>query len=204
MSEILKLEAKSRNKFGTGAARALRREGRVPAVIYGAKKIPVSISLEEKEITKYYRKPAFISQLISLTIDSKQYKVLPKAVELHPVTDIVRHVDFVFLEDKTQKMEVPVVYEGKERALGVKRGGYFNIVKRRVALLCDVNNIPKNVTIDVTNMQIATSLKSSKVKLPGGCIFSTKKEFVLATIIGRRGAKTEAERESEQSAEVAK
>ncbi|HJD68056.1 MAG TPA: 50S ribosomal protein L25/general stress protein Ctc [Rickettsia endosymbiont of Bembidion lapponicum] len=202
MSEILELEAKSRNEFGTGAARALRREGRVPAIIYGAKKIPVSISLEEKEITKYYRKPAFISQLISLKIDGKQYKVLPKAVELHPVTDIVRHVDFVFLEDKTQKMEVPVVYEGKERALGVKRGGYFNIVKRRVTLLCDVNNIPRNVTIDVTNMPIATSLKSSKVKLPEGCSFTTKKEFVLATIIGRRGAKTEAE--SEQPAEAAK
>ncbi|MFA1688271.1 50S ribosomal protein L25/general stress protein Ctc [Candidatus Rickettsia barbariae] len=203
MSEILELEAESRTEFGTGAARALRRAGRVPAIIYGAGKTPVSISLEEKEITKYYRKPAFISQLINLTIDKKKYKVLPKAVELHPVTDIVRHVDFVFLEEKTQKMEVPVVYEGKERALGVKRGGYFNIVTRRVTLLCDVNNIPRNVTIDVTNMPMATSLKSSKIELPKGCSFVTKKEFVLATIIGRRGAKTEAEGE-QQVAEAGK
>ncbi|MFY9590085.1 50S ribosomal protein L25/general stress protein Ctc [Rickettsia endosymbiont of Halotydeus destructor] len=192
MSEILELAAEVRSEFGTGAARELRRTGRVPAIIYGANKTPVAISIEEKEITKYYRKPAFISGLININVGETQYKVLPKAVELHPVTDIVRHVDFVFLEEKTQKMAVPVVYEGKERALGVKRGGYFNIIKRTIPMLCDVNNIPRNITIDVTNMPIATSIKSSNVKLPEGCQFATKKEFVLATIIGRRG-KTEAE-----------
>lgn len=197
MNEILELEAEPRTEFGTGAARALRRKGRVPAIIYGANKAPISISLEEKEITKHYRKPAFISQLINLIIDKKHYKVLPKAVELHPVTDIVRHVDFVFLGNKIQKIEVPVVYEGKERALGVKRGGYFNIIKRRVTLLCDIENIPRNITVDVTNMPIATSLKSSIIKLPERCSFATKHEFVLATIIGRKGARAEVEGEQQ-------
>jgi large subunit ribosomal protein L25 len=166
MNEILEFTAQVRAEFGTGAARALRNEGRVPAIIYGANKTPMAISVEEK------------------------------AVDLHPVTDIVRHVDFVFLDNKTQKMEVPVVYEGKERALGVKRGGYFNIVKRRVTLLCDVKNIPRTLNIDVINMPIASSIKSSSVKLPEGCSFTTKKEFVLATIIGRRGVKAETEGET--------
>lgn len=202
MNEILELAAIARENFGTGAARALRNEGRVPAIIYGVNKTPVAISLEEKEITKYYRKPAFISQLINLTVGDKKYTVLPKAVELHPVTDIVRHVDFVFLEKKKQKMQVPVVYEGKEKALGVKRGGYFNIVKRSIPVICDVNNIPRTINIDVTNMPIATSIKSSQVKLPEGCSFVSKKEFVLATIIGRRGTKAGAEEEA--GAEAAK
>jgi len=193
MTEILELVAETRESFGTGAARLLRKNGRVPAIIYGANKDPLAISIEEKEITKYYRKPAFISQLVDIVIGDKRYKVLPKAVELHPVTDIVRHVDFAFLNDKVQKMEVPVVYDGKEKALGVKRGGYFNIIKRCVTLLCDVNSIPRVINVDVTDMPIATSLKSSQIKLPEGCKFENKKEFVLATIIGRKGAKADGE-----------
>ena len=143
MNELLEFVADVRDKFGTGVARDLRRNGLVPAIIYGAGKKPLAISIKETEITKHYRKPSFISTVISLKVGSETHKVLPKAVELHPITDIVRHVDFVYLEKKTQKMQVPVVYEGKERALGVKRGGFFNIIKRTVTLLCDVNNIPK-------------------------------------------------------------
>ncbi len=129
MNELLEFVADVRDKFGTGVARDLRRNGLVPAIIYGAGKKPLAISVKETEITKHYRKPSFISTVISIKVGSETHKVLPKAVELHPITDIVRHVDFVYLEKKTQKMQVPVVYEGKERALGVKRGGFFNIIK---------------------------------------------------------------------------
>ncbi|WP_375319315.1 50S ribosomal protein L25/general stress protein Ctc [Candidatus Tisiphia endosymbiont of Oplodontha viridula] len=193
MSELLELAAEMREKFGTGAARELRRKGMIPAVVYGANKEPLSVSIEEKEITKHYRKPGFISTIVQIKVGSKTHKVLPKAVELHPITNIVRHVDFVHLEEKTQRMEVPIVYEGKERALGVKRGGFFNIIKRTITLLCDVNNIPKNVNIDVTNMHIGQSLKAKGIKLPEGTQLASKNDFIIATIIGRKGSKAESE-----------
>ncbi|WP_341748863.1 50S ribosomal protein L25/general stress protein Ctc [Candidatus Tisiphia endosymbiont of Sialis lutaria] len=193
MSELLELAAEMREKFGTGAARDLRRRGMVPAVVYGANKQPLAVSIEEKEITKHYRKPGFISSIVQIKVGNKTHKVLPKAVELHPITDIVRHVDFVHLEEKTQTMEVPVVYEGKERALGVKRGGFFNIIKRTMNLLCDVNNIPKNINIDVSNMLIGQSLKAKGIKLPEGTQLASKSDFIIATIIGRKGSKAETE-----------
>ncbi|MCC8483307.1 MAG: 50S ribosomal protein L25/general stress protein Ctc [Rickettsia endosymbiont of Labidopullus appendiculatus] len=193
MSELLELAAEMREKFGTGAARDLRRRGMVPAVVYGANKQPLAVSIEEKEITKHYRKPGFISSIVQIKVGNKTHKVLPKAVELHPITDIVRHVDFVHLEEKTQTMEVPVVYEGKERALGVKRGGFFNIIKRTITLLCDVNNIPKNINIDVSNMLIGQSLKAKNIKLPEGTQLASKSDFIIATIIGRKGSKAETE-----------
>lgn len=193
MSEVVELAAQLRENFGTGAARALRMENRVPAIVYGAGEAPMAISLEEKEITKLYRKPGFISTVIQIEIGSTKYKILPKAIELHPIKEIVRHVDFVFLDKKTQKMEVPIVYEGKERALGVKRGGFFNIIKRTVTMFCDVNNIPKNITIDVTNVPIGSSIKSSAITLPEGCQFVRKDDFIVATIIGRKGTKVEGE-----------
>ncbi|WP_341764036.1 50S ribosomal protein L25/general stress protein Ctc [Candidatus Tisiphia endosymbiont of Beris chalybata] len=193
MSETLELEARIREKFGTGSARDLRNKGYVPAVVYGAGKEILAVSVEEKEITKHYRKAGFISTVVQLKIDNNIHKVLPKAVQLHPITDIVRHVDFIHLEAKIQKMEVPVVYEGKDRALGVKRGGFFNIIKRTILLLCDVNNIPKNITVDVTNMHIGQSLKASSIILPEGTEMVSKNDFILATIIGRKGSKGEGE-----------
>ena len=194
MSEALELEAEIRQEFGTGPARELRRKGKVPAIIYGKGKDALAISIEEKEITKHYRKSGFISTVINIKIGTKAHKVLPKAVELHPITDIVRHVDFVYLDKKSQKMEVPIVYDGKDRALGVKRGGFFNIIKRTITLICDVNHIPKHINIDVTNMQIGQSLKAKTIKLPEGSILANKDDFIIATIIGRKGgAKAEGE-----------
>lgn len=204
MSELLELAAEMREKFGTGVARDLRRKGMVPAMVYGAGKEVLAVSIEEKEITKHYRKPGFISTVIQIKVGSKTHKVLPKAVELHPITDIVRHVDFVHLEEKTQRMEVPVVYEGKERALGVKRGGFFNIIKRTITLLCDVNNIPKNINIDVTNMHIGQSLKAKNIKLPEGVQLASKNDFIMATIIGRKGSKSEDEEAATEEVKPAK
>jgi large subunit ribosomal protein L25 len=191
MNTVIEIDASLRTNFGTGAARELRCNGKIPAIIYGCKKQPIAIAIDGNEITKYYRKPCFISSVIKIKLGSDIYKILPKAVDLHPVTDVVRHVDFVFLDEKIQKMEVPVVYEGRERAIGVKRGGFFNIIKRRVMLLCDINHIPRNIIIDVSNMPIGDSIKSPSVKLPEHCSFYDKKDFVLATIIGRKGSKSD-------------
>lgn len=187
MSEVLTLAAEMREELGTGASRALRKRGMVPATIYGAGKEPMSIAVEEKELTKYYRKPQYISQVIQFEIGQKKFKVLPKAVDLHPITEIVRHADFVFLENKMQKMEVPVVYTNKENCIGIKRGGYFNTVKRNLTLLCSVDNLPRKIEVDVTDMPISSSLKAKEIMLPEGAELIGDPEFVIASIIGKRG-----------------
>lgn len=199
--EVLTLAAEMREELGTGASRALRKRGMVPATIYGADKEPMSIAVEEKELTKYYRKPQYISRVIQFEIGQKKFKVLPKTVDLHPITEIVRHADFIFLENKMQKMEVPVVYANKENCVGIKRGGYFNTVKRSLTLLCPVDNLPRKIEIDVTNMPIGTSMKAKEAPLPEGAKLIGDPEFVIASIIGKRGKSTDIEDESSEDSE---
>lgn len=190
MSEMVVLSATKRDKIGTGSSRALRGAKLVPAVAYGEGQEVMSIAIQEKEITKLYRAHGFTSTVIGIEIDGKIHKVLPKAIQLHPITDIVSHVDFVFLGKDIQKVEVPIIFEGKDRALGVKRGGFFNIIFRRIALNCAVNSIPKNIVIDVTNMSVGASILASHLQLPSGCTLATKSELVIASITGR-GSKTD-------------
>ncbi|MES2214961.1 MAG: 50S ribosomal protein L25/general stress protein Ctc [Pseudomonadota bacterium] len=187
MSDTTTLLADIREVVGTGSSRALRRTGMVPATLYGADKKPMSITILEKDITKLYRKHGFTSTVIQLEIGGKKHKVLPKSIELHPVTDIVRHVDFVYLDSKIQKVSVPIVFEGKERSLGVKRGGFFNIICRKITLLCPVNAIPQDITIDVVSMGVGMSLRTSQLKLPQGCSLVAKNDVVIASITGRGG-----------------
>ncbi len=199
MSEALTLAAELREELGTGASRALRKRGMVPATIYGAGKEPLSISVEEKEITKYYRKPQYISQLFELEIGQKKFKVLPKAIQLHPITDIVSHVDFVFLESKMQKMHVPVIYLNKDVCLGVKRGGYFNTVKRFVTILCPVGKLPRKIEVDVVAMPIGSSLKAKDLSIPEGSKLLENPNFVIASIVGKKGKADEADEASTQA-----
>ncbi len=193
MSEVLTLAAELREDLGTGPARALRRRGMVPATLYGAGKDPLSIAIEEKEITKYYRRPQYMSQLFEFEIGQKKYKVLPKDITLNPITDIVNHADFVFLESKMQKMKVPVVYANKENSLGVKRGGYFNTVKRFLNILCPVDNLPRKIEIDTILMPIGTSIKAKEAVLPEGAKLLEDPNFVIASIIGKKGKGEDAE-----------
>ncbi len=192
MIDTVELLAEPRSALGTGNARAIRNRGMVPAVVYGAGKPSMNISIEGKEITKCYKKQNFISTVLLLNVDGVQHKVLPKAVELHPVSDAVRHVDFVHLDNKMQKMEVPIIYEGKDKAIGVKRGGYFNTVLRKITLLCPVDNLPTSIVVDVTNVAIGKSVTIDALKIPEGCQIVGKPNKVIASIIGK-GGKTDAE-----------
>lgn len=199
MGDMVTLIAELRETLGTGQARALRRNGMIPATLYGTGKKPISIALVEKDVTKLYRKHGFTSTVIQLEIGEKKHKVLPKAIQLHPITDLAHHVDFVYLDSKMQRVSVPVVFEGKERSIGVKRGGFFNTIFRQIELLCPSNDIPKNITIDVSYMSAGMSLRASKLNLPEGCSLVSKKDFVLASITGRAG-KAEASEEATPAA----
>lgn len=194
MSEVLSLIAQMREEIGTGAARALRKSGMVPATIYGAGKGALSIAIEEKEITKYYRKPQYMSQVFQFEIGGKKHKVLPKEIQLNPITEVVSHADFVFLESKMQKMKVPIVYLNNETSLGVKRGGYFNPVRRFLTILCPIENLPRKIEIDTIDMAIGRSIKAKEAILPKGAKLIDNPEFVIASIVGKKG-KADAEEE---------
>lgn len=187
MSDMAVLTATKRTKIGTGAARELRNKGMVPAIVYGVGKESLSIFIEEKEATKLYRKHGFTSTVVGIEIDGKVHKVLPKAVQLHPITDIVNHIDFVFLNKDTQNVDVPIVFEGKERAIGVKRGGFFNIILRKLTVNCPVDSVPQDIKIDVSNMGIGSSILASNLPLPKGCSLVNKSKLVVASITGRGG-----------------
>jgi large subunit ribosomal protein L25 len=201
MSEVLALTAQIREELGTGAARSLRRKGMVPATIYGLGKEALSIAIEEKELTKYYRKPQYMSQVFQFEIGGKKHKVLPKDIQLNPITDVVSHADFVFLENKIQKMKVPVVYLNNEISLGVKRGGYFNTIRRFLTILCHVENLPRKIEIDTINMPIGSSIKAKEAVLPKGAKLVDNPEFVIASIVGKKG---KADAEEETAAPAAK
>jgi large subunit ribosomal protein L25 len=200
MSEMVVIATEAREKLGTGSARSLRRTGMIPVAVYGNDGKTIAVAVQEKEVTKLYRKHGFTSTVIGLNIDGKVHKVLPKAIQLHPVTDIVSHADFVYLAKSTQKVDVPIVFEGKERALGVKRGGFFNIIFRKITLSCPVDSIPQHIIIDVTNMGIGSSIVASKLALPSGCSLATKSNLVIASITGRGGKSDEAAEGGEQQA----
>ncbi|MCP5369430.1 MAG: 50S ribosomal protein L25/general stress protein Ctc [Rickettsiaceae bacterium] len=187
MNDIVTLKAQLRTKIGTGPARELRRNGMIPAIIYGANKEPLAIAIEEREITKYYKKPLFLSQLFEFDIDGTKYKVLPKTAELHLIKEMVTHVDFIFVEDEVQKMSVPIVYLNKTTSIGIKRGGYFNTVRRVLNISCPVKSLPRSLEIDVAKTKIGESIKASQVKLPEGAVLLDNPNFVIASIIGKKG-----------------
>jgi large subunit ribosomal protein L25 len=200
MREIITLAAELRETLGTGPARALRLQGKVPAIVYGAGKKQLAIAILQNEITKLYRKPGFSTAIIQLEVEGKKHKVLPKAVELHPTTDLVRHVDFIFLSPKEQRIDVPMLFEGKERANGIKKGGFFNIIKRKVSLICPVDSIPERIKIDVTSMGIGSSIRAGRLTLPEGCKLNMPTDTVIASITGR-GGKSDANAEEAGAAE---
>lgn len=187
MNEIVTLKAQLRTKSGTGPSRELRRNGMIPAIIYGPNKDSIAIAIDEKEITKYYKRPLFLSQLFELDIDGTKYKVLPKTAELHLIKEMVTHMDFIFVEDKVQKLSVPIVYVNKATSIGIKRGGYFNTVRRVLNITCPVESLPRAIEIDVAKVKIGESIKASHAQLPEGAILLDNPNFVIASIIGKKG-----------------
>ena len=200
-SEARILVAEAREEVGTGFARALRRSHKIPAVIYGAGKKTISISVEEKEVLKYYRQPSFSSTVVEIQLGDVTHKVLPQAVQVHPVKDLVRHIDFVFLGETVQTVKVPIIYKNKTTALGVKRGGFFNIVTRKILLECPSHSIPRNIEIDVATIRMGHSIKASKLVLPEGVKLAVSEDHILASITGR-GRDDEAEDKAKEATEA--
>ena len=182
--ESYTLEAEARETVGKGSARALRREGRVPAVIYGDKKEPVSISLPYKELFMKIHGGGFKTTVATIKVGGKSYQVLPKDYQLDPVKDFPVHVDFLRVSKKTVvTVEVPVHFLNDEKSPGIKRGGVLNIVRHAVEVHCPADSIPDALEFDLTGLDIGDSIHISAIELPKGVEPTiTDRDFTVATI----------------------
>src|SRR5690606_9294648 len=184
-SDMLALSAEARDRAGKGASRALRREGRVPAVIYGNNEEPQSIHVEAKILVKLLGTGISFNSVVMLEMGGKKVRTLPKDVAFHPVTDRPLHVDFLRVSEHAKvQVNVPVVFENEEAAPGLKRGGVLNVVRHELELICDAASIPDNIPIDLTGFDVGESIHISHVKLPAGAEPTiTDRDFTIATIV---------------------
>ena len=194
MSEQLTLSAEARDRAGKGASRHLRREGRVPAVIYGANEEPVSIHLEEKGLVKMLKTGHFMNSTVKIDVSGGITLTLPKDVQFHPVTDRPLHVDFLRIGEHTQvHVNVPVRFINEEKSPGLKKGGVLNIVRHDLELICDAAEIPDDVVIDLSGTEIGDSIHISAVNLPQGAKSAIDdRDFTIATVVAPSGLKNEA------------
>lgn len=197
--EVITLDADVRENTGKGPARALRRDGKIPAIIYGEGIAPVMVTVEQKAISMAYWKSGFMSQLFDLKTKEKTYRVLPKQIQLHPVTDYPEHADFLHVKDDTKvKVLVKVVFHNADKAPGIRRGGTLNVVRREIELLCSAANIPSLLEYDLTGKQIGDSVHISHLDLPEGVTPAiADRDFTVATIVGRKAEKEETEEGAE-------
>ena len=193
MSDMLTLSAETRERVGKGASRTLRREGRVPAVIYGNKEDPVSIHVEERELIKLLGTGHFMNSVVMVeTAGGKPVRTLPKDVAFHPVTDIPQHVDFLRIsEHATVTVQIPIVFVDESAAPGIKRGGVLNIVRHELELVVDAAEIPDQVEISLKGLEVGDSLHISAVTLPKGAKSAiTDRDFTIATIVAPSALKS--------------
>ncbi|MGK6321107.1 50S ribosomal protein L25/general stress protein Ctc [Sphingomonas sp. DT-204] len=188
MSETLTLSAETRDRAGKGASRALRREGRVPAVIYGNKQDPVGISLNERELIKALNSGHFMNSVVMVGGE----RTLPKDVAFHPVTDRPLHVDFLRISEHAKvTVAVPVVFTDEEEAPGIKRGGVLNIVRHELELVCDAAHIPDEIHISLKGVEVGDSIHISAVTLPKGVESAiTDRDFTIATVVAPSALKS--------------
>ena len=193
MSEALTLAAEARERAGKGASRALRREGRIPAVVYGGKEQPLGIHVEERLLRRMLGTGHFTNSIVMIEVGGKTVRTLPKDVQFHPVSDLPLHVDFLRLaKDATVEVSVPVLFVNEEESPGLKRGGVLNVVRHDLELVCDADKIPNDIRIDVTGLDIGDSIHISSVTLPKGSTSSiTDRDFTIATIIAPSGLRSE-------------
>jgi large subunit ribosomal protein L25 len=203
MAELTSLAAAPREGVGKGASRSLRRAGRVPAVIYGDKAPQEMISLEARELRRVLQSARFFSTLCNLQVNGEAVRVLPREVQLHPVTDEPLHVDFVRVgRGATIVVTVPVVFAHEDISRGLKRGGVLNIVRRELELLCPADAIPGEIVVDLSDADIGDSLHISQVTLPEGVRPAiTDRDFTIATISAPTVISEEEEAEAAEEAE---
>ncbi len=184
--EIVELKATARAKSGKGAARQARRDGKVPAVIYGDNKTPEIVDLDYKELWKQVLKGHFTSTVMKVDVGGTQHLVIPRDLQLDPVRDTPLHVDFLRIgKDGMIRVGVPVKFVNEGASPGLKRGGVLNIVRHDIEVFTPYNKIPAYFEIDLTGLEIGRSVHISAVKMPDGVSPTIRgRDFTVATIAG--------------------
>jgi large subunit ribosomal protein L25 len=195
MSDQLTLSAETRDRAGKGASRAMRREGRVPAVVYGNKEEPLAIHVEEKALMKMLNTGHFMNSVVMIEHGAGTARTLPKDVQFHPVTDRPMHVDFLRISEHSKvHVNVPLRFVNEEGSRGLKRGGVLNTVRHELELICDAAEIPEEIEIDLAGLDIGDSLHISAITLPKGAESAiTDRDFTIATIVAPSALKMDAE-----------
>jgi large subunit ribosomal protein L25 len=203
MSEQLTLPAEARERAGKGASRELRREGRVPAVVYGEKKEPLSIHVEEKLLSKMLHSGHFMNSVVMIDFEGKPQRTLPKAVDFHPVSSRPIHVDFLRIGEHTKvHVAIPMRFDNEEDSPGLKRGGVLNVVVHELEIVCDAAHIPTEIHISLEGLEIGDSIHISSVKLPNGVTpANSEEDFTVATVVAPSAMKSE-EEETEAEGDV--
>ncbi len=184
MSDLTVIAGERRDRAGKGAARAIRRSGRVPAVIYGGGAAPESITLGSRELTMLLNQGGFLSTLFSMEVDGQGTRAIPRDVQFHPVTDRPMHVDFLRLpEGATISVMVQVNFVDEEESEGLTRGGVLNIVRHEIELDCPADEIPESIEISLAGTDIGDSIHISAVTLPKGTSsVISDRDFTIVTI----------------------
>jgi large subunit ribosomal protein L25 len=187
MAEVSEIKAAARDQFGKGAARAIRREGRIPGIIYGDKADPQKVSLDDKELWMHVRNGQFLNTIYMLDVDGKTERVIPRDIQMHPVRDVPIHVDFLRLGVGAKvTVEIPVQFLNEEDSPGLKRGGVLNIVRHSIELRCVAEAIPERLDADLAGLDIGDSLHVSAISFPDGVELTiADRDFTVATIVGR-------------------
>jgi len=184
MSDITQIDASQRSRVGKGSARAARRAGKVPAVIYGDKMPPLSIELDERVIRKVIHEPGIFGRLLEINVDGKATTVLTRDIQMHPVTDEPLHLDMLRVgRSSTVAVAVAVEFINHEKSPGLKIGGVLNIVRHEVELNCPAGSIPEKITVDLDGIKIGDSIHISAIELPGGTSPTiSDRDFTVATL----------------------
>ena len=188
MTQIIALAATARDRAGKGTARAVRREGQIPAVIYGNKEKPVMISLDYSKFHRELHRPGFFTHLFDVTVDGATHRVLPRDVQLDPVYDRPLHVDFLRVSDTTEiTLKVPVEFVNVETCPGIKKGGVLNVVRHDIEVFALAGNLPEKITVDLAGKQIGDSIHINDIILPEGVTAMEKGNFTIVTLAAPSG-----------------
>ena len=194
MPEITTLSAEPRARAGKGAARATRRMGRVPGIIYGDNKEPVLISLEPRELSRALANRGFFATLVDVQVDGVVHRTLPRDVQRHPATDAPMHLDFMRVGGNARvTVSVPVVFTNPEMSPGLRRGGILNIVRHDIELNCPVEGIPDQLIVELNGLEIGDSIHISRIIIPEDCRpIIAERDFTIASIAASSAVREEA------------
>ena len=199
--ETIDFKAEARSQVGKGSARAARRAGLVPAVIYGNKQPAIPITINANKWRQLMHKPGIFSQLMNIEVNNEKYFVLPRDIQQHPVSEEAEHVDFLRVtRNATVAVGINVEFINEDKCTGIKLGGVLNVVRAQVELNCPAISIPEKITVDLEGLNVGHTIHISSIELPEGCTPTiTHRDFTVATIAAPRGGLGDTEEDGDEA-----